>query len=193
MQFLFTHNTSAHRYTLHTDASVLGLGAVLNVSRDGKEKPVAFFSRQLRCAEKRYSATELEALAVVAAVDHFLPYLHGRSFQVITDHKALEQLMISKGLNLRLQGFMLKLQGHQLTKTQRRKEQFHADGMSRQAWKDVQKPDGDECTEEDNEIVAMDGAKTTGGNVGSVLLCLGLRKYSLDLAYGLHHILLLFH
>ena len=83
-------------YTLHTDASVLGLGAVLNVSRDGKEKPVAFFSRHLRCAEKRYSAMELEALAVVAAVDHFLPYLYGRSLQVITDHKALEQLMIFK-------------------------------------------------------------------------------------------------
>ena len=29
-------------YTLHTDASVLRLGAVLNFSRDGKEKPVAF-------------------------------------------------------------------------------------------------------------------------------------------------------
>ena len=68
-------------YTLHTDASLLGLGAVHNVARDGKEKPVAFFSRQLRCAEKRYLATELEALAMVAAVDdHFLPYLYGRSF-----------------------------------------------------------------------------------------------------------------
>ena len=179
-------------YTLHTDASVLGLGAVLNVSRDGKEKPVAFFSRQLRCAEKRYSATELEALAVVAAVDHFLPYLHGRSFQVITDHKALEQLMISKGLNCRLQGFMLMLQGHQLTiKYREGRSNSNADGMSRQVWKDAQKPDGDECAEEDIEITAMDGVKTTGGNVGSILLCLGLRKYSLDLAYGLHHIFII--
>ena len=151
-------------YTQHTDASLLGLGAVLNVSRDGKEKLVAFFSRQLRCAEKRYSATELEVLAVVAAVDHFLPYLYGRSFQVIMDHKALEQLMISKGLNRRLQGFMLKLQGHQLTiKYRERRSNSSADGMSRQAWKDAQKPDGDECTEEDREIVAMDGVKQQGG------------------------------
>ena len=153
--------------TDHTDASLLGLGAILNVSRDGKEKPVAFFSRQLRCAEKRYSATELEALAVVAAVDHFLPYLYGRSFQVITDHKALEQLMISKGLNRRLQGFMLKLQGHQLTiKYSEGRSNSNADGMSRQAWKDAQKPNGDECTEEDREIVTMDGVKTTGGECG---------------------------
>ena len=128
---------------------------------------MAFFSRQLRCAEKRYSATELEALAVVAAVDYFLPYLYGRSFQVITDHKALEQLMISKGLNRKLRGFMLKLQGHQLTiKYREGRSNSKSDGMSRQAWKDAQKPDGDECTEEDTEIVAMDGVKTTGGECG---------------------------
>ena len=42
----------------------------------------------------------------------------------------------------------------------------NADGMSRQAWKDAQKPDGDEGTEKDREIVAMDGAKTTGGECG---------------------------
>ena len=30
-----------------------------------------FYSRQLRGPEKRYSATEMEALAVVRAVDHF--------------------------------------------------------------------------------------------------------------------------
>ena len=141
-------------YTLHTDAYLLGLGAVLNVSRD---------SRQFRCAEKRYSAMELEALAAVAAVDYFLPYLYGRLFQVITDHKALEQLMISKGLNRRLHGFMLKLQGHRLTiKYREGRSNSNADGMSRQAWIDAQKPDGDECTEEERKIVAMDGTKTTG-------------------------------
>ena len=82
---------------------------------------MAFFSKQLRCAEKRYSATELEALAVVAAVDHFLPYLYGRSFQVITDHKALEQLMTSKGaprIHAEVTGTSANY------KKQRRKEQF---------------------------------------------------------------------
>ena len=169
---------------LPTDTYSLHTGAVLDVSRDGKEKPGAFFSRHLRCAEKRYSATELEALAVVAAVDHFLPYLYGRSFQVITDHKALEQLMISKGLNRRLQGFMLKLQGHQLTiKYREGRSKSNADGMTRQTWKVAKKLHRDECTEEDRENVAMDGAKTTGGYVESILRCLGLRKCILDLAY----------
>ena len=136
----------------------------------------------------RYSATELEALAVVAAVDHFLPYV----WEVILS-KALEKLMISKGLNRRLQGFMLKLQGHQLTiKYREGRSNPNADGMSRQAWKDAQKPDRDEGTEEDREIVARDGVKTTGGECGmDPRIYLGLRKYSLDLAYGLHHIFII--
>ena len=35
---LLTIPLSTDTYTLHTDSSLLGLGAVLNVSRDGKEK-----------------------------------------------------------------------------------------------------------------------------------------------------------
>ena len=76
-------------YSLHTDASGAGLGSILHVVREGKEIPVAFRSRQLNKAEKNYSATELELLAVVDAVTHFLYYLHGRSFSVYTDHRAL--------------------------------------------------------------------------------------------------------
>jgi len=40
-------------YEMHTDASGIGIGAVLNVLRDSKEHPVAFFSRQLRGPEKK--------------------------------------------------------------------------------------------------------------------------------------------
>ena len=48
-------------YTVHVDASRKGLGSSLLVIRNGEELPVSFFSRQLRGAESRYSATELEA------------------------------------------------------------------------------------------------------------------------------------
>ena len=53
---------------------------VLSVSRDGAEQSVGFFSRQLRDAETRYSATELECLAVVETIRHFEVYLHGCPF-----------------------------------------------------------------------------------------------------------------
>ncbi len=48
-------------FQLHTDTSRVGIGAVLNVLREGQDRPVAFFSRQLRDVECRYSATELES------------------------------------------------------------------------------------------------------------------------------------
>ena len=67
--------TNTDMFLLQTDASIRGLGAVLTVVRDGAEIPVAFYSRQLLPAETRYSATELEGLAVVAAVEHFSYYL----------------------------------------------------------------------------------------------------------------------
>ena len=76
--------------------------------RDGVFLPVAFYSRQLRAAEKRYSATELEALAILSAVAHFSHFLFGREFVVYTDHKALVAFRSSKVLNRRLQGWTLR-------------------------------------------------------------------------------------
>ena len=61
-------------FRLHTDASGVGLGAVLSVVRGGVELPAAYFSKQLQGAQKRYSATELECLAVVSAIKHFEIY-----------------------------------------------------------------------------------------------------------------------
>ena len=55
-------------FVLQTDASAGGVDAVLNVVRDDKVLPVAFFSKQLQGAERRYSATELEGLAVYRSV-----------------------------------------------------------------------------------------------------------------------------
>ena len=44
-------------FVLQTDASQVGVGAVLSVQRDGEEWPVAFYSRKLQPRERRYSAT----------------------------------------------------------------------------------------------------------------------------------------
>ena len=93
-----------------TDASGRGIGGVLQVQRGGDWQPAAYYSRQLRGAEVRYSATELEALALVETVSHFGHYLYGKTFKAFTDHKPLEQLVSSTRLNPRLARMSFKLQ-----------------------------------------------------------------------------------
>ena len=51
-----------------TDASITGLGAVLEQKHGDDWRPIAYWSRKLIDAETRYSATDLEWLAVVEAV-----------------------------------------------------------------------------------------------------------------------------
>ena len=65
-------------FILETDTSVKGLSAVLfQKGEDGNIHPVAYASRALSPQEQRYSVTELETLAVVWAVKHYLAYLYG--------------------------------------------------------------------------------------------------------------------
>ena len=98
------------QFVLQTDASGVGLGAVLSVTRDGEELPVAFYSRKLQPRERKYSATELEGLAVVAAVTHFDAYLITHAFIVETDHKALVFLNSAQHANGRLARWAMRLQ-----------------------------------------------------------------------------------
>ena len=81
-------------FTLETDASVQGLGAILSqVQDDGKLHPVAYASRALNPSEKNYSVTELETLAVVWAITHFHSHLYGNNVHVLTDHSAVKAIL----------------------------------------------------------------------------------------------------
>ena len=76
-----------------TDASPVGLGAILVQEKQGVKRAVAFASRSLSDVERRYSQTEKEALAVVWACERFHLYLSGlQSFELVTDCKALEAI-----------------------------------------------------------------------------------------------------
>ena len=68
---------------------------------------MAFYSRQLRGLENSYSATEMDALALVRALEHFAHYLFGTKFKVLTHHHHLTALLTSKTLNRRLRAMAL--------------------------------------------------------------------------------------
>ncbi len=100
---------------LYTDASGGGVGGCLHIVRHDRELPVAFYSRQLRGAEHRYTATELEALAIVESLRHFDHYTCGAPVTVVTNHRACVVLMSSSHLNKRLMRMALKIQDYDIT------------------------------------------------------------------------------
>ena len=107
---ILTILTHSDKFLLQTDASARGITGVLSVNRKEEELPVGFFSRQLRPAETRYSATELEGLSLVKVIQHIGKYLLVQRFYVETDHKALAYLHTSKHLNGRVMRWALLLQ-----------------------------------------------------------------------------------
>lgn len=76
-----------------TDASSVGLGAVLVQKLAGVWVAICYASCSLTDCEKRYAKTVKEALGVVRGCEKFHQYLYGMDhFELVTDHKALEQI-----------------------------------------------------------------------------------------------------
>ena len=97
-------------FVLRTDASSLGLGAVLLQEEDGCLHPVAFASKKLLQRECNYSTIERECLAIVWAVQKFLRFLWGVRFVLQTDHRPLTFLRTSEFKNGRILRWALSLQ-----------------------------------------------------------------------------------
>ena len=100
-------------FILQTDASRTGLGFILAQKQDGKERVISYGGRALSNAERNYTVTEIEALAVVEGVKKYAPYLqHSTKFTVVTDHCALKWLFSKKNTTGRVARWALKLQSY---------------------------------------------------------------------------------
>ncbi len=68
-------------FEIYTDASSKQLGAVITQVNG----PIAFFSQKLSNAQRKYSVTKIELLAIVRTLKEFKGVLWGQNIKVFTD------------------------------------------------------------------------------------------------------------
>src|SRR5699024_8656932 len=93
-----------------SDASELGMSAVLSQEIDGERKVIEFVSKSFTDTERRYSTIEKEATAILVALEKWQHYLLGREVTVETDHKPLIWLLSKKDCGGKLGRMALRLQ-----------------------------------------------------------------------------------
>ena len=80
-------------FHVHVDASSTALGVVLAKLGEGDlDHPIAYASRKLSFAERKYTTTKREGLEMVYALQKFRHYLLGGHFKMFTNHSALQYL-----------------------------------------------------------------------------------------------------
>ena len=99
-------------YILDTDACQTQVGCVLlQEQEDGSApKQIGYWSRTLSSAERNYTTTERECLAIVWSILMLRPYLDGSEFTIRTDHDSLKWLLNLSDASGRLQRWRLRLQ-----------------------------------------------------------------------------------
>ena len=122
----------SQEFILDTDASDVGIGAVLSQLGTEGEQVIAYASRALTKPERRYCVTRRELLSVVSFIDHFRPYLLGRHFTLRTDHGSLVWLQNFREPEGQLARWLEKLQEYNFIVAHRSgRRHNNADALSR--------------------------------------------------------------
>jgi len=100
-----------------SDACDIGIGAWIS-QRDaqGHLQPVMVWSRKLSKREQKYVTNEKELMAIVLAIEFFKPYLYGKQFVVMTDHRPLAWLRDHAKPSCLLARWLIKVRGFDFIK-----------------------------------------------------------------------------
>ena len=123
-------------FKLHTDTSVLGLGAVLYQVCDGVENVISYVSRSLTKSETKDSVHKLEFLCLKwAIIEQFYEYLYGNTFDVYTDNNPLTYVLMTAKLDAMGHRWVTGLANYNFhIHYQSRKSNVEADALSRIDW-----------------------------------------------------------
>ncbi|CAG2186270.1 Retrovirus-related Pol polyprotein from transposon 17.6,Retrovirus-related Pol polyprotein from transposon 412,Retrovirus-related Pol polyprotein from transposon 297 [Mytilus edulis] len=123
-------------FILACDASTQAIGYILSQKdENGQERPIGYGGRNLSSAERNYTVTELELLALVKGISYFHVYLANSKFTVYTDHKALCWLKTIKNNSTRLMRWALQVQEYNFEVCHRSgSKNTHADALSRRKY-----------------------------------------------------------
>lgn len=118
---------------LHCDASADGYGAILvQRQEDTKFHPVAYFSKKTSEQEAKYHSFELEAAAIIYALEKFRIYLQGIHFTIVTDCNSLKLTLEKKDVNQRILRWSLILRNYDYDLEHRSGNRMqHVDALSR--------------------------------------------------------------
>ena len=86
---LLFHQRAGAELRVYTDASTRAIAGAVHQVIDGHQQPLGFFSHRTSSAESRYSAYDLELLAVYSTLIKFRHILEGRRFRIWTDQRPL--------------------------------------------------------------------------------------------------------
>ena len=86
-------------FTVGTDASDYGIGAVLYQTIDGATRFISLMSKALSPSQRNYCVTKKELLAIVLALKYFREWIWGKHFTLLTDHRSLVYLLSSRQEN----------------------------------------------------------------------------------------------